>query len=257
MAEAQIGLGKSGIARLHAGNANAAFFVHHVPREDFLRHRHWALVGLYRRQKYFPLHARYIEGKQPAVLNDLARNLILARRELAQRDIFSAANLVDQRKVGRSQNPQILAVLLVDALDVFRDHYANAGAHLRIRRLLAARSFAAPLPAYRAHKSAALHVAAPNRRHAAALQPEVRNLAQRLVKVKAVMRRSDLVGRDVVAQLGIIRGILRIPRQVFARQLPLDQFGIFGEEKNASLQPDFVGPLFDFAFQKRVDHVAA
>jgi len=32
----------------------------------------------------------------------------------------------------------------------------------------------------------------------------------------------------------------RIPRQVFAGQLPLDEFGIFGEEKDASLQPHFV-----------------
>jgi hypothetical protein len=69
------------------------------------------------------------------------------------------------------------------------------------------------------------------------------------------MRRSDLVGRDIVAQLGIIRRILRIPGQIFARELPLDQFRIFGEKKNASPQPDFVRPLFDFAFQKRVDHV--
>ena len=208
-----------------------------------------------RRQEHLPLHARHIERKQPAVLNHLPRDLIFAGRELAQRNLFPAANPVDQRKVGRSQHSQVLAILLVDALNVFRDHHLDAGAHLGVRRLLAARSFAAPLSAHRAHKSAALHVAAPDRRHAAALQPKIRNLAQRLVEVKAVVRRSDLVGRDVVAQLGIIPRILRIPRQVFARQLPLDQFRIFGEEKNASLQPHSVRPLFDLAFQKRVDHV--
>ena len=69
------------------------------------------------------------------------------------------------------------------------------------------------------------------------------------------MRRSDLVGRNVVAQLGILPRILCIPWQVFARQLALNQFGIFGEEKNATLQPDSIRPLLDFAFQKRVDHV--
>ncbi len=69
------------------------------------------------------------------------------------------------------------------------------------------------------------------------------------------MRWSDLVGGNVVAQLGISRRILRVPGQIFARQLPLDKFGIFSEEKNTSLQPHLIGPLFDFAFQKRDVHV--
>ena len=60
------------------------------------------------------------------------------------------------------------------------------------------------------------------------------------------MSRSNLVGRNVVAQLGIVRRIFRIPRQVFAGELPLDQVWIFGEEKNTSLQPDPVRPLFNF-----------
>jgi hypothetical protein len=32
--------------------------------------------------------------------------------------------------------------------------------------------------------------------------------------------------------------------------LPLDEFRVFGEEQDASLEADFVGPLFDLAFQK-------
>ena len=158
-------------------------------------------------------------------------------------------------KEGKNDHAQVLAILLVDALNILGDHHLNAGTHLRVRRLLAARSLAAPLPAHRAHKAAALHIATSNGRHAPALQPKIRNLAQRLVEIKAVMRRGDLVGRDVVAQLGIIRRILRVPRQIFARQLPFDQFGVFGEEKNASAQPHLVRPLFDLAFKKRVDHV--
>ncbi len=64
------------------------------------------------------------------------------------------------------------------------------------------------------------------------------------------MRGSDFVGGNVVAQFGIVGRIFRIPGQVFARQLPLDQVWIFGEKKNASLQPDLIRPLFDLAFEK-------
>src|ERR1700677_3227625 len=255
MAEAQIGLGKPRVTRLHAGHANAALFLHHMPRENLLRHGHRPFAGVDRRQPYLLLHPRHIKRKQPAVFNHLPRNLVFAHRKLAQRDLFAAANLIDQRKVGRSQNSEILAILLVDALNIFRNHQPNAGTHLRIRRLLPARSFTAPLSAQRAHKAAALHVTPPNRRLAAAFQPKVGNLAQCLVKVEAVMRRSNLVGRDVITQLGIVGGILRVPWQTLAGKLPLNELGIFREEKNSSLQPDFVRPLFDFAFQKRVDHI--
>ncbi len=64
------------------------------------------------------------------------------------------------------------------------------------------------------------------------------------------MRGGNLVGRNVVAQFGIVRRILRVPGQVFARKLALDQFRIFRQKKDASLQPDFVRALFDFAFQQ-------
>jgi hypothetical protein len=52
-----------------------------------------------------------------------------------------------------------------------------------------------------------------------------------------------------------LRSDVRVPGQVFARELPLDQFGIFGEEKDSSLQSDHVRALFDFAFEERIDHV--
>ena len=48
------------------------------------------------------------------------------------------------------------------------------------------------------------------------------------------MRGRNLVGRDVVAQLGIVCGILCVPRQIPAAELLLDQFGVFGEEKDAT-----------------------
>jgi len=143
-----------------------------------------------------------------------------------------------------------LAILLVNALYIFRDHYTDTGAHLRVGGLFPARSLAAAFAAHGADKAAALHVPAPDRRHIAAFQSKIRNFAKRFVKVEAIMRGRDLVGGNVIAQLGIVRGIFAVPGEIFARQLPLDQFGIFGEKENAALQPNFIRALFDFAFEE-------
>src|SRR5438105_8770546 len=124
-----------------------------------------------------------------------------------------------------------MAVLLVNALDIFGDDHLNTGAHLSIRRLLAARPFASPLSAYRADKAAILDVITPDGEDAAALQPQIGDFAEGLVEIEAVVCRSDLVSRDVVAQLGIVRRVLPVPRQIFARQLPLDHCGIRSEER--------------------------
>ncbi len=45
----------------------------------------------------------------------------------------------------------------------------------------------------------------------------------------------EYVSRNVVAKFGIIGGTLRVPRQVPACELLLDQLGIFGEEQDAAV----------------------
>ena len=65
----------------------------------------------------------------------------------------------------------------------------------------------------------------------------------------------DLVGRDVVAQLGIALRMRGVPRQVFARELTLDELRIFGEEKDSPLQLHPVGALGNSAVQQRVSHL--
>ena len=155
-----------------------------------------------------------------------------------------------REKLVEVSSAQVLAILLVNALDVFRDHYADAGAHLRVGRLFPARSLPTAFAAHRADEAAALHVSSPDRSPAAAFQSQIWNFAKCLVKVEAVMRGRNFVGRNVVAQFGIVRGILAIPGQIFAGQLPPDQFGIFGEKENASLQPNLIRTFFDFAFEQ-------
>ena len=269
MAEAQIDAGKASVARLDRCHFDLAFGSNHVPSKDLLRESHGPrsisahislkfepVVSLYRRQKNLSLHPRHVERKQSTVFNHLLRDLVLPSGEFTERDFFAGTNPVNQREVSRSQQPEVLAVLLVDALNVLPNRDLNSGAHLRIRRLLATGSFAATLAAHRAHETALLHIAASNRQSVAAPQPNIGDFAERPIKVETAVRGSDLIGRNVVTEFGIVRRILRVPRQIPTRQLFLDQLRVFSEKQNAPLQPHLVGALFDLAFKQRRNHVS-
>ena len=108
MAEAQVGAGETSIAGLHLFDTDFALFIQHMAGKDLFGqcHRRWVIRArlpnhlqlgflLDRREKNLPLHARYIEWKQPAVLDHLTRNLIFPDREFAQGNFFAAANAVD------------------------------------------------------------------------------------------------------------------------------------------------------------------
>src|SRR4029077_20845168 len=103
------------------------------------------------------------------------------------------ANLFEQREVSRGQQGQILAILLVNPLEVLGNHHLDPRAHLRVWRLLPARSFPTSLAAHRTDESALLYLRPSDRDNASATQPQVRNFPQRLVEIEAVMCWGDLV----------------------------------------------------------------
>src|SRR5262249_4753969 len=141
-----------------------------------------------------------------------------------------------------------------NALDIVRDHQLDAGTKLRVRRLLPAGALAPALPAHRGHKTAFLHVAALDGKFAPALEAGVRPLAKFFIEEEADMRRRDLVGGDVIAQLGIVLRVPGVPGQVLAGQLPPDQFRIFRKEKYPSLKLALAGALLDGAGKQRRFH---
>ncbi len=255
MTETQIGACKAGVAGLNGFDANLALTMQHVAGKDFFGNGHGPRPGLDWRQKYLALQACNVEGKQSTILDDLAGDLVFAFGELAERNFFVAADLIDEVEVGRGEHAEVLAVLLVNALDVFRDDELDAGIHLRIGRRLAARTFAAPLAAHRRHESAAFHVHALDGCLVAALQSGVGELAQGLIEEEADVRRGDLVGRDVVAQLGIALRVSGVPGKVFAGELALDELRVFGEEKDPPLQLHSVRALGNRAVQQRISHL--
>src|SRR5690606_40797528 len=81
--------------------------------------------------------------------------------------------------------------------------------------------------------------------------PEVREQTQRLVEVVADVGRRDLVGRDLVAQLGaqLLRQL-----QVLAFELAAHQFGIIYQEKHAALELQPLRSLADVELQEVGGH---
>ncbi len=198
VAEAKVHACETSITGLHSLDSDRALRSGHVAREDFLRERHPSGGVLVRRpdrrQKHFLLQASDIEREQPAILDHLPGDRVLARGELAERNFRPGTDTLNQREIRRSQQPEILAVLLVDALDILRDHHLNSGTHLSIGRLLAARAFTAPLAADRADETAFLDIRAPDGVDASALQTEIGDLTKCPVKVEAIVSGCDLVG---------------------------------------------------------------
>src|SRR5581483_9003829 len=173
--------------------ATADWRLHHVPRKDLLGQSHRPRRSGDGRHQSLALHARHVEREETAVLNHLAGDLVLALGEFAERDLLAASDALDEAEVGGGQHTQVLAVLLVDALDVLGDHQLDAGGALGVGRLLAAGALAAALAADRADEAAALHIAALDGELIARLQAGVGELAQGLVEEEADVGGGDLV----------------------------------------------------------------
>ena len=94
--ETQISAGKARVARFDKLDSGLTFFVKHVPGKYLLRQRHRALSGFDRRQKNLFLQACHIECEEPAILDHLSRNFILAAGEFSKMDFCPCSNLVDQ-----------------------------------------------------------------------------------------------------------------------------------------------------------------
>ena len=118
MTETKIGVGKTGIARLDRFDPNLSCPIRDVSGKNLLGHRHGARLGVNHWQRNFLLHARDVEVEKSAVLDDLSRNLIFPMSEFGQRNLFAPADLVNQLEIRRGQYAEILAVLLVNALDI-------------------------------------------------------------------------------------------------------------------------------------------
>ena len=158
--------------------------------------------------------------------------------EFAQWNRFAGTDAIDERKIGTRENAEVLAVLLVNALDVLRYHQLDAGAHLRVGRCLARRSLSPPLAANRTNEAARLDAALGHWHLVAALETQIRKLSQGLVIVVADVRGRYFVCRYVVTKRDVVG-----PGEVFTGQLALHEVRLLSQEQNAPAEPNGVGAL--------------
>ncbi len=220
--------GVSGRDRAHAEAAGLRVG-DEMPGEDFFRERHGAGSAARRRGHDLAREARDVVRVEAAALDDLARDLVRSLREFRKRDRLAPADPVDQRKIGRGEDAEVLAVLPVDPLDVLRDHEPDPGAPFRVRRLFARRALPAALSRDADGESPRLHVPFSDRLFPAAREADVRIVAQPLVEVVADPPGRDLVGRDVVPKRN-----RRVPVEILAFELPADELRIFRQEEDAA-----------------------
>jgi hypothetical protein len=86
-----------------------------------------------------------IEVEKAATLDYLARDRIYTLGELGERDVFTSPDPLYEAEVGRCENSEVLAVLIIDAFNVLGDDESDTGNHLAKWRLLTAAPFAASL----------------------------------------------------------------------------------------------------------------
>ena len=164
---------------------------------------------------------------EPAVLDDACGDRPLSRGEGGKRDGLASLKPWDEGKVGRGQEPEVLAVLAVDALEAFSEDDADAGRELGVGGRLTGGPFAPASSGDGGDEVSEADGAAGDRKHLTSPEPEVRKVPECRVEVVADVGRRDFVGRDVIAEGGRRRDVL-------ARQLPLDQRRVIGEEEHAA-----------------------
>ena len=139
MTETDIGEYESLIARLYRRHADLRLCgIHHpATRENFLAQGHRPRGGRGRMQDDRALQARHVVVEQAAMLDDPAGDFAFPGGKNGQRDLFTPFHPLEQRKIRRREDAEVLAVLAIDALDALGDDELDPGAHLGVRRLFA------------------------------------------------------------------------------------------------------------------------
>ena len=166
--EAQVGPHEARVARRDGGHSRAGGrrIRDDVAREDLLDERHPPRRGRDGRGRLASRETRARVGKQPARFDHAPRDRVLSVREERERDLPPFPYALENREVGRQEHPEVDRVLAVDALEALRDEEADARRALRVRRLLAGRSLAAPPPGHGDREASAAHRVLSDRLHA-------------------------------------------------------------------------------------------
>jgi hypothetical protein len=147
-----------------------------------------------------PAHVGLAEAQQAAAAQDRAGQRVASRHQFVERDRIARSDAVDQAEVGGGEEPDVVGVLTVDALEALGDDQSDAGEPFRRRTVFARRAFAIALAGDHHLDARGADRADADGPLAGCLEAHVWVAAERVVVVGEDRDRRDLVGRDVVAQ---------------------------------------------------------
>jgi hypothetical protein len=145
---------------------------------------------------------------------------------------FAARDAIDKAEVGARQQPDVVGVLAVDALEALGDHQPHTGRTFGHHAVFARTALAVAFAADDHLDGRGAQRVAGDRQLAAGLEAGVRMAAERGVEVHHRRQRDDLVGRDIVAQRPC-----SLERQRLAAQLGAYGVGIGVQEEKARRKP--------------------
>ena len=172
-----------------------------MPRDDLLEQRAGRRVIPMRiGPRTDVAHETLAETQQASALQDRGGQGVAALDELLDRYRRARLDARDQAEVGRREEPDVVGVLPVDALEALGHDEADAGQFLGRRTVLARRSFAVALAGDGHREAAVADRIDADRPFATDPESGVRITPERGVVVREDRHRRDLVGRDVVPE---------------------------------------------------------
>ncbi len=234
--EAHVGAGEEGVARGDRGQADGVRggVDDGVGGENLFGQGHRPGGGGDGRRRELAPQARPVVGEEPARPHDVGRDGVAPLREGLARHPFAPLEPLEQREVGRGEQPDVLGVLPVNLLDARRERDGDAAGQLGVGRRLARRAAALRAPAHDRPEAPALDGVFGDDPAAQAHQAVTR---QRLVVIVTSPARGELVGRDVVEQLARrVEGEGDAPFELRPQQIE-----IFGEVEHPPSQAQTLG----------------
>lgn len=153
-------------------------------------------------------------------------------QQLVEIDRLAAADAFDQTKIRARQQPDVVRVLPVDALEALGDDQPHTRRAFGDHAVLARAALAVALAGDDDRDACVAQRIAPDRQLVAGLEAGVRIAAQRGVEMHHHRQRRDLVGGDVVAQRA--RGV---ERHRTALELRSNERRVGAQEKTTRFEP--------------------
>jgi len=170
-------------------------------------------------------------SEQSAAAEDCRSDGIPPGEQVFDRYWLATPEAFEELEIGRGEEPDIVRVLPIDALEALRDHEPDAGGLLGHRAVLARGAFAVALARDDDGEAGLPDCAHTDGQPLAALETGVGVVAEALVEERQRRQRRDLIGRNIVAKRAD-----GFEAEIGPGNLGVDPAGLGAKQQNASRQ---------------------